>query len=113
MKMVFRLMATILVLFVLAPVASARVRRHSQPPPAQQDFPEMTITDEWSPDLIVSPPIPRPSGSNYDTPKPHAVSFAQPAPAPPQNGVSIPPASTDSGVKLADGVFPMRNAVPT
>ncbi|HLI79759.1 MAG TPA: L,D-transpeptidase [Candidatus Binataceae bacterium] len=116
MKMVFRLLVAILVLFVLAPVASARVRHHSHPKPAQpqtgeQNLPEMTIIDEWSPDLIVAPPVTRPSGSVYDTPKPPSASFAGLAPAPVQNGVSSAP--TTGNLTSAAGVFPTHNEVPT
>src|ERR1700733_5939417 len=102
MKMVCKLAGAILMLLFLAPVASARVHHHSSDQPAEQSFPEMTIVDEWSADLIVAPPVTRPSGSVYDTPKPRAASFAELAPAP----------VTTNLTSAVDG-FPTHNAVPT
>ena len=112
MKMVSRLFGAIIMLVVMAPVASARGRHPSQQPQTvEQNFPEMTITDE-SPDLIVAPPITRPSDAVYDTPKPRTASVAEVAPVPVRDeGSSAPPTATN--LTAAVGAFPTQNAVPT
>jgi hypothetical protein len=108
MKMVSGLLATIAMLVVLAaPPVFARAQHHSesytQPATdAEADFPEMTITDEWQPDLIVAPPVTRPSGSVYDTPKPRAASVGEAVVTPSaQSVVSTAPTDTESTPKTA------------
>jgi hypothetical protein len=112
-KMVSRLLAAIIMLVVvvvMAPVASARGRHRSRPQ-TEEHFPEMLILDEWAPDLIVVPPVTRPSNAVYDTPKPRTASVAAVAPAPVHNEVSSGPAATNSTTAVA--VFPTRNSIPT
>lgn len=76
MKIVFGLLAVTAMLAMAVTPSFARVRHrsHSEATP-QADLQEMAITDEWQPDLIVAPPVSRPAGSKYDTPKP-ATAFA-------------------------------------
>ena len=83
MKMVLRLgAAAIVMLLFMAPVAFARGHHHShRAASAEKSFPEMTITEQWTPDDIVAPPVTRPSGVQYDTPKPHLTDIIAPLPS--------------------------------
>ena len=82
MKAVSRLLAAAVIFVVMAaPPAFARSRHSSEVQPDPPDLQVMSITDAWYPDLIVAPPISRPAGSSYDTPKPHSQ-WVEVAPAP-------------------------------
>jgi len=80
MKMASRLCAAIVISFaVTAPSAFARSRHRSHASDEDSraepsDVQVMTITDAWYPDLLVAPPVTRPSGSSYNTPKSPALS---------------------------------------
>src|SRR5580704_16983969 len=76
MKIVFGLFAATAMLAMAVTPSLARVRHRPEAEATLQlDLQEMAITDAWQPDLIVAPPVSRPSGSKYDTPKP-AAAFA-------------------------------------
>ena len=101
MKVVSGLFAAIVILFVMAtPPAFAHSRHHahSEVEDAQSDQLDrqvMAITDVWYPDLIVTPPITRPDGSVYDTPRPQAESV-EIASAPANVAATAPGSSLES-----------------
>jgi len=113
MKMVSGLLAAIAMLVVLAaPPAFARNRHRSRPAP-DRNFPEMTIVDEWEPDLIVAPPVTKPSGSVYDTPKPRAASVDEVVVTPSaQTVVSTAPTDTASTADAATSSVDHATASP-
>jgi hypothetical protein len=116
MKMVPRLFIVAIVASLLAASpASARMRHRSRShaaPVVEQNFPEMTITDEWEPDPIVAPPVTRPSGISYDTPKPHPAPIADVMPT-----VSSPAdATSQSHRETASSnvtIYPTEEGIPT
>jgi hypothetical protein len=86
MKMGSRLIVVAATLVALAaPAAFARSQQHPD-----LDSQEMTITNSPSGDLIVTPPVTRPEGSNYDTPRPRIAPVVAIAPAPAQDATSAP-----------------------
>ncbi|HLX36280.1 MAG TPA: L,D-transpeptidase family protein, partial [Candidatus Binataceae bacterium] len=117
MKMVPRLFIVAIIASILAaPPASARMRHHSKPQaaPVEQSFPEMTISDQWSPDAIVAPPVTRPSGISYDTPKPHLTAVTESASneATSPEAVASASAQTPAAGDMAAS-YPSQAAVPT